>query len=119
MAAFVAGGGGQDGRERREGQTCPRSSPGGVEVLGDAQRSTDAPANPKWGTLIKQGPPRTLGGNTNHTPVSRGLGHIHPFPLAGRGPPGARSRPPGSLERCPLSLGVLLRGTQHRVCSAM
>lgn len=45
----------------------------------------------------------------NCTPMSGGLGHLHPLPLAGGGPLGARSRPPWSLDSCVLNLGVTLR----------
>lgn len=64
---------------------------------------------PRWGTFIKQGPSRTYGANMNRTPMSGGLGHLHPLPLAGGGPLRARNRPPWSLDRCVLSLGVPLR----------
>lgn len=45
----------------------------------------------------------------NCTPILGGLGHLDPLPLAGGGPLGARNRPPWSLDRCVLSLGVPLR----------
>ena len=45
----------------------------------------------------------------NCTPMSGGLGHLHPLPLAGGGPLGARSRPPWSLNKSVLNLGVPLR----------
>ena len=41
--------------------------------------------------------------------MSGGLGHLHRLSLAGGGPLRARSRPPLSLDRCVLSLGVPLR----------
>lgn len=96
-----------------EGHAYPRSfhsrPPPRSSSLGDAQGSTGSPLFQHHPPRchFKQPSPRPSGENMNHTLMSGGLGHLHPFPLGGRGHLRTSSRTPRNPERYALSLGSL------------